>query len=321
MRPHAPRRLPPALSRSLGVGLVLVLTVLPVGVAGSVTAVRSQLDQGPSSYKLQNVGRAERPVQVLTRPGERTLYVLEQRGRMRVLNAAGNGTVSLDVRGEVSDGNEQGLLGAAFSRDGALLYVNLTNTDGDTEIREYRWNAATRRADTASERLVLSVEQPYANHNGGGLWIDSKGLLWIALGDGGAAGDPKDAGQDPRQLLGKILRIDPRPAEDGSAAYRIPPDNPWADGRQGRPEVWAWGLRNPWRFEVDEAGGRVVIADVGQNAVEELDVVAIDAVAPNFGWNRREGSQAYNGGAKPAGRSTPCGRPATTTAGARSPAA
>jgi glucose/arabinose dehydrogenase len=265
----------------------------------------AQLDPGPTSFRLTPVGRADRPVQVLIRTGETTRWVVEQRGTLRQLTAAGNGPLALDVRREVSTGNEQGLLGAAFSGDGSLLYVNLTDADGDTEIREYRWLAATRRADPASSRLLLRVEQPYANHNGGGLHVDSQGLLWIALGDGGSAGDPKGSGQDRRSLLGKILRIDPRPAADGSAPYRIPPGNPWADGREGRPEVWAWGLRNPWRFEVDEAGGRVVIGDVGQNEVEELDVVPLDAMAPNFGWNRREGTRPFRGGERPDGAVDP----------------
>lgn len=270
-------------------------------LAGST--FQASLGGGPSSYRLEAVGRATKPVDVLRRRGDRNLYVMEQGGRIRLLNAAGTGRVVLDVSSEVSGGNEQGLLGGAFSPDGSLLYVNLTNRDGDTEIREYRWSARPGRADATSERLVLEIDQPYANHNGGGMVMDSTGLLWIAVGDGGGGGDPERAGQDRNTLLGKILRIDPR--ADGTRAYRIPTSNPWADGVAGRPEIWAWGLRNPWRFEVDEARSRVVIGDVGQGEVEEVNVVPTSAVAPNFGWNLREGSRPYDGGAKPEGAIDP----------------
>jgi glucose/arabinose dehydrogenase len=287
------------------------VTVSSVSIAATIgsastapTAQRSRLaTSGPSTYKLTVIGKAEKPMGVIYRSGDERPYVIEKVGTLRVLNTAGDGEVVLDISNDVSDGTEQGFLGAVFSNDGSRLYVHLTNDDGDTEVREYQWSAATNAADAASNRLILKVKQPYANHNGGHLVMDSTGLLWIGLGDGGSGGDPKNSGQTKTSLLGKILRIDPQPS--GTKQYSIPPSNPWANGVTGAPEVWAWGLRNPWRFEVDEIGKRVVIGDVGQNAVEEMNVVALSAKAPNFGWRKREGKQAYEGGKKPAGAIDP----------------
>jgi glucose/arabinose dehydrogenase len=261
------------------------------------------LTSGPTTFRLQSVGRADNPVGIVRRAGDSQIYVVEKGGTVQVLRPAGDGRVVLDVSADVSSGNEQGLLGAAFSVDGSRLYVNLTNNDGDTEIREYQWSSSTNTADATTKRLVLEIKQPFSNHNGGDLAVDSRDRLWIAVGDGGGGGDPERAGQDLNQLLGKILRIDPTPS--GDRAYSIPADNPFADGVGGRAEIWAWGLRNPWRFEVDEPGNRVVIADVGQNEIEEVNVVALSARAPNFGWNLREGSRAYNEGAKPDGSIDP----------------
>jgi glucose/arabinose dehydrogenase len=239
---------------------------------------------------------------VIWHPTTKVPYVIEQSGKVRALEGSPlkAGKVALDVSKEISTGGEQGLLGAAFGRDGSLLFVNLTNSEGDTEIREYRWVSGAVVA--ASSRLILEVPQPYSNHNGGHVLVDAAGLLWIGMGDGGSAGDPENVAQNLESLLGKMLRIDPRP--EGDKPYRIPPDNPFVDGG-GRPEIWAYGLRNPWRYDIDANGKRLFIGDVGQGAIEEVSMVSLARPGGNFGWKLREGSKAYDGGAKPVGAIDP----------------
>jgi glucose/arabinose dehydrogenase len=242
------------------------------------------------------IASATNPIAVALHPTSKLVYVVEQIGRIRELKSK---KYALDIRRNVSNGGEQGLLGAAFSPDGRELYTNHTNKDGDTEITS--WTFANGTATTSSRMKLLEVKQPYSNHNGGGLSVTSDGVLWIGLGDGGSGGDPKGYGQKLDTLLGKLLRIKPnRAAEKG---YDIPSGN--LDASKGRPEIWAYGLRNPWQFFVDESLGRVWIADVGQNAREEVNMVTIDTPTPNFGWNKREGSQAYDGGEKPTGAIDP----------------
>ncbi|MGZ8637615.1 MAG: PQQ-dependent sugar dehydrogenase, partial [Actinomycetota bacterium] len=200
--------------------------------------------------------------------------------------------VVLDITDRVSLGSEQGLLGLAFSPDGRFLYVDITDVNGDTRILEFR--VEDEGIDPSSERQVLRVEQPYSNHNGGNLAFGPDGYLYIALGDGGSAGDPEERAQSLSTLLGKLLRISPRPS-DGEP-YGIPPDNPFV-GRDGaRPEVWAYGLRNPWRFSFDRATGDLWIGDVGQDSWEEIDVgPAGSAGGLNYGWNLLEGTHPFEG--------------------------
>ncbi len=193
-------------------------------------------------------------------------------------------------------GGEQGLLGVTFSPDGATMYVDYTNTNGDTRVDAYPMQA-DGTANRGGRRELLAIDQPQPNHNGGNVVTGPDGMLWIGTGDGGAAGDsgaghaPQGNGQSVDTLLGKLLRIDPTPA--GSKPYSIPPDNPYADGG-GRPEIWAYGLRNPWKFSFDAETGDLVIADVGQNAYEEIDWLAAGTEPPvNFGWPRREGTHKY----------------------------
>ena len=199
----------------------------------------------------------------------------------------------LDMTDRTTAGGEQGLLDLAFSPDGSHLYVSYTNNDGDSRIDEYAMSADG--VDTSTRREVLAIEQPFANHNGGGILFGPDGLLYAGYGDGGSAGDPQRNGQKPSTLLAKLLRIDPTP--DGDAAYTIPPDNPYASGGGTRPEIWSTGLRNPWRFSFDAATGDLWIGDVGQNAIEEIDhVPAADGAGKgtNFGWSAYEGSSRYN---------------------------
>jgi glucose/arabinose dehydrogenase len=196
----------------------------------------------------------------------------------------------LDLTGEVSDGSEQGLLGLAFSPDGRFLYVNYTGLNGDTRIHEFATDE--EGIVPSSRREVLTVDQPFSNHNGGHLAFGPDGYLYVGLGDGGSAGDPNDNAQDLGTLLGKMLRIEPRPAD--GRGYGVPGDNPFV-GRDGaRREIWAFGLRNPWRYSFDRETGDLWIADVGQNAREEIDVQPQgSAGGENYGWDAFEGSLPF----------------------------
>lgn len=237
-----------------------------------------------------------RPV-TLTHAGDDRLFIVEQRGMIWILqNGERQPEPFLDIRDRVRDqGNEQGLLGLAFHpdyRSNGYFYLDYTGAGGETHIARFQVSQDSNRADPASESLVLAFEQPYANHNGGALVFGPDGMLYIGAGDGGSGGDPQGNGQRLDTLLGKILRID----VDQSPPYVVPPDNPFANGG-GRPEIWAYGLRNPWRMAFDSATGDLYIGDVGQNSVEEIDFQPAGAQgARNYGWNLREGSRAYAAG-------------------------
>jgi glucose/arabinose dehydrogenase len=238
----------------------------------------------------------------VTHAGDERLFVVERTGRIRVLKDNGTGwAISgtfLDLRGKVDTGHsEQGLLGLAFHPDYATngrFYVNYTDPAGDTVIAEYRRDTEGR-ADPASKRVVLKVNQPFDNHNGG--WIAFKGpYLYIALGDGGSGGDPFGNAQNKDRRLGKILRIDPLdPDGDGPKRYTIPADNPFV-GKPGLDDIWAYGLRNPWRNSFDRQTGDLWIGDVGQDRFEEIDRAGAGK-ARNFGWDRVEGRHLYPSGA------------------------
>lgn len=231
--------------------------------------------------------------------GSERLFVLEQPGVIRILQ---DGQLLpepfLDIRERVGDqGNEQGLLGLAFHPDyieNGYFYLNYTDTAGDTVIARFNVSADANRADPESELKILGVSQPYANHNGGDLTFGPDGYLYIGLGDGGSAGDPQGNAQDLSTLLGKLLRID----VDRANPYGAPSSNPFIG--QGRSEVWAWGLRNPWRFTFDPATGDIYIADVGQNQWEEINYLPAGAhKGANFGWDYFEGSHSFEGSPPP----------------------
>ncbi|HSQ37419.1 MAG TPA: PQQ-dependent sugar dehydrogenase, partial [Acidimicrobiia bacterium] len=228
------------------------------------------------------------PVFITAPPGDDRLFVVEQDGHILLLRDGEIIGTFLDLSDLVAYGGEQGLLGLAFHpgypNDGRF-YVDYTDRAGDTAVVEYRVSADPDAADPGSERVLLTVDQPAANHNGGMIAFGPDGYLYVGLGDGGGAGDPQAAGQDPEALLGSILRIDV-----AGEPYAIPPDNPYAAGG-GAPEVWAKGLRNPWRFSFD--GELIYIGDVGQGAWEEINVAPIGSPGLNFGWSVTEGSHCY----------------------------
>jgi hypothetical protein len=205
----------------------------------------------------------DRPVQLIhAGDGSGRLFVVEQEGRIKVISA---GQVLaapyLDISNRVSCCGERGLLGLAFPPGysvSAQVYVNYTDTAGDTVVSRFAVGSNPNRADPASEEVLLTIDQPFANHNGGQLTFGPDGYLYIGTGDGGSGGDPNNNAQDPLSLLGKLLRID---VETGDASYRIPPSNPFASGGDHRPEIWALGLRNPWRFAFDSRTGDLFIAD------------------------------------------------------------
>jgi glucose/arabinose dehydrogenase len=274
------------------------------GGAGSTTtfgAAASSAQFRRARVRLVQVAELQQPVAMAVRPGDRAVYVAEQTGAVRALRAGKvDPTPVVDISDQVTAGGEQGLLGLAFSPDGRFLYLNFTDTDGDSRVVELTMRGG--RADPGSLRLLLRVDDPFANHNGGQLAFGPDRLLYIAFGDGGGGGDPEGNGQSLGTLLGKILRIDPRPA--GGRPYRVPSGNPFAGRGGARPEIWAYGLRNPWRFSFDPATGDLWIGDVGQNAWEEVDHEPARSGGRNYGWNRREGLHAFEG-ERPAGAVDP----------------
>jgi glucose/arabinose dehydrogenase len=227
--------------------------------------------------------------------GSERLFVVEQRGTVR---SVADGVVLdepfLDLRDLVRSGGERGLLGLAFHPDypgNGRLFVYFTDRDGDSVVAELRVGADPDRVDTASLTPLLEQPQPFSNHNGGQLAFGPDGYLYIALGDGGGGGDPQGAGQDLGTLLGKILRID----VDGDAPYSVPADNPFVDVAGALPEIWAYGLRNPWRFSFDRGSGDLFIADVGQNRFEEVNrQPANSAGGVNYGWSVLEAESCFS---------------------------
>jgi len=248
------------------------------------------------SVALTPVVELNAPTAMAIRPGDDALYFAERDGRIvRVVDGAVAGDPVLDISPQTTSDSERGLLGLTFSADGDRLYVSFTNQAGDSQLDEYQLRDAVARP--GSRRNLLLVGQPYSNHNGGNVVTGPDGMLYFGLGDGGAGGDPLGNGQDTSTLLGGLLRIDPSPS--GDQPYTVPPDNPFV-GRNGRGELWAYGLRNPWRFSFDRATDDLWIGDVGQGAIEEIDRVPFNrAAGANFGWNVFEGTQRFSDGRAP----------------------
>jgi glucose/arabinose dehydrogenase len=252
---------------------------------------------------LQPYGRVDGGALDIAAPndGSGDLYVATQEGRIwSVTPGATSSEPMLDISGRITTGGERGLLGIAlhprFPTD-PRIFVDYTDKDGNTVVSSFRLaGGVAPRFDPASETVILQVEQPFPNHNGGGLGFGPDGNLSIALGDGGSGGDPQGNGQSLDALLAKLLRIDIDHPADG-VPYSIPSDNPFgglAGVKLPRPEIWLWGLRNPFRFSFDRATGDLWIGDVGQDRWEEIDVVRAGTPGGvNFGWNVMEGAHCY----------------------------
>ncbi len=246
--------------------------------------------------RLTEIATLDAPVAMAQRPGHEPFFVAERAGRIMVVEGGEVRPEPL-LEVETTTAGERGLLGLAFSPDESRLYVSYTNLDGDSRLDEYAMGEGAADIDLASRREVLTVGQPYANHNGGHIVFGPDGLLYYGLGDGGASGDPEGNAQDTTTLLGSVLRIDPQ--AQGDAPYAIPADNPFVDG-EGRAEIFLYGVRNPWRFSFDRATDDLWLADVGQNAVEEVNrLPATEAAGANLGWPALEGTRPYDGDPPP----------------------
>ena len=274
----------------LGVSLLLASTaVIAAQEAGTA-------DDAIPELELVVDGLAE-PVFV-TNAGDDRLFVVERQGVIRIVTD-GNvlDTTFLDITDRVgSDSSEQGLLGLAFPSNHAesgLFYVDYTDLNGDTVVSRFQVSVDSDRADPTTEEVVLTQDQPAWNHNGGMIAFGPDGYLYIGLGDGGGQGDPDGNGQRADTWLGKILRINVDPDSSGNQTYSVPDDNPYVGDEDALPEIWASGLRNPWRFSFDRETGDLWIADVGQNEFEEVNVIGPNDGGANFGWNLVEGPSCF----------------------------
>jgi glucose/arabinose dehydrogenase len=271
---------------SLLLALASLMCAAPNGDARDTSAGRTR-----NEVKLgveQVASGLDQPVHLTAPPGDPRLFIVEQPGRIRVVE---NGRLLdapfLDIVSKVRSGGEQGLLSAAFHpqyRSNGFLFVNYTDNKGDTRIERYTVSTDRNVADARSAKLILGVDQRYSNHQGGLNLFGPDGMLYIGMGDGGSQGDPHGNGQNRDALLAKLLRID----VDRGDPYTVPVGNPYAKGG-GRGEIWAIGLRNPWRFAFDRVSGLLYIADVGGDKFEEVDVVSMSVAGVNYGWSVMEG--------------------------------
>src|SRR5262245_15649498 len=285
--------MPAVLNRRRAETAIAALVAIAAATVGIATQDHRTL--GPKSLALERIGRFKKPVHLAQPRGtDSQLYVVEKQGRVQVLN---NDRLQprpfLNIERAVKStgkGDEQGMLSIAFPPDyqsSGLFYVAYTDHRDDLRVVQYRRDSKNPLlADPKSGRLILRIPEPTTKHHGGLVLFGPDGHLYMGSGDGGPSGDPGNVAQNRRLLLGKILRIDPDP----SGGYSIPNDNPFV-GRPGRDEIWAYGLRNPWRFAFDRPSGNVAIGDVGDAEYEEVDVLPADAAGgANFGWSAYEGN-------------------------------
>ncbi len=292
--PDAPPRLrTKSIRASLALWLAMAATALPSRAA----------DVPVMSLQPTLLATVIEPTSIAVRKGDGGIYVTEKPGRIRVIRQGVlSSNIVLDIRNEVVSQGERGLLGLVFSPDGTKLYVNFTDLLGDTHVREYAYSNGKAVPSTARELLFL--DQPFPNHNGGQLAFGADGNLYIAVGDGGSGGDPFNHGQRLDVLFGKILRINPAPS--GPLPYTIPPTNPFVGLPGARGEIWAYGLRNPWRFSFDRRTQDLWIGDVGQQTWEEIDFQpASSPGGRNYGWGNMEGNHSYSGRPEPANHVPP----------------
>jgi glucose/arabinose dehydrogenase len=271
--------------------------------ASSPTAAPTAPDPAPAGAPVSSISLAHvvgdlGQLTYLTHAGDERLFVTTQGGLIQIVQ---EGQVPaapfLDIRDRVGfNASEQGLLSVAFHpryAENGFFYVNYTDDNGDTVVSRFQVTDDANRADPGSETVLLQVAQPYRNHNGGHILFGPHGYLYVGMGDGGNAGDPQNNGQNPRTLLGALLRLDVDQGGD-AAPYAVPPDNPYVQGDEGRPEVWAYGLRNPWRLSFDALTEDLYVADVGQNQYEEINFApAGQGGGLNYGWNIMEAGHCY----------------------------
>ena len=274
----------------------ILLSVMGAGSCGSVAG--PTLPTGEGVRLLEIASGLSLPLYLTAPAGDLSrLFIVEKTGGIRIVK---DGTLLpapfLDISGQVSGGPEQGLLGLAFPPDYAStgrFVVHYTDIAGNTRVSAFEVSANPDIADASSEQVILTADQPAPNHNGGQVAFGPDGFLYLGLGDGGGS---NERGQDLSELLGSILRID---VQSGTS-YTVPPDNPFVGQQPAtRPEVWSYGLRNPWRFSFDRANGDLYIADVGQNDLEEIDVAPAAAgggKGVNYGWSIMEGGECLGGG-------------------------
>ncbi|MFJ8795817.1 PQQ-dependent sugar dehydrogenase [Streptomyces sp. NPDC102462] len=278
------------------IGTICLVASLALTTA---SAGESAVPRQAAKVVLTEVATAQNPSAGTAGPGG-TVWLAERAGTVRVLDAHGLGEPVLDISGDTTTDGERGLLGIAFDKRFAHFYISYTNLEGTSTVDEFAVRNGKIRPDT--RRTVLTQTQPYSNHNGGDIKVGPDGYLYIAFGDGGSGGDPHGNGQNLGTLLGKVLRIDPR----GGKPYAIPPDNPFVDDPNAKDEIWAYGLRNPWRFSFDAGTGDLLIGDVGQSDWEEIDWAPADSKGgENYGWSQMEGSHPFRGGTEPANHVPP----------------
>jgi glucose/arabinose dehydrogenase len=269
--------------------------------AGDTTMLEeSAVRPAAATPRLSRIGTFDQPTFVTAPPGDKsTVFVTEQPGRIRVLvNRKLRSRAFLDIRDDVSCCGERGLLSMAFAPDYAdsgRFYVYFTRADGDIVVRQYTRSSA-ETASAGSGREVIRIEHSrFPNHNGGQLQFGPDGMLYMGTGDGGGGGDTLGSGQNLGTLLGKLLRISPRPG----GGYDVPSDNPFRGRSGARGEIWAHGLRNPYRFSFDRKGGALSIGDVGQNEFDEIDYAVKGGRGANFGWNVFEANARFRSGTAP----------------------
>ena len=272
----------------------------------SPAAVPAPAQAAARQVRLLRLGSFDEPTYLAAPRGDKRRFVVERPGRIRIVKGGRVlGTPFLDISGEVTTGGESGLLSMAFAPDystSGRFYVYYTDSAGYLRIAQFRRSSNPDRANASSERLVMRVPHPRSNHKGGQLQFGPDGRLYAGFGDGGGGGDPDENGQDLGARLGKLVRIAPR----ANGGWSVPRDNPFRNRSGARPENYAYGLRNPYRFSFDRRTGDLAIGDVGQDAVEEIDFVRNGrggGRAPrggyNFGWNVWEGNSRFDSGSAP----------------------
>lgn len=287
----------------------LLAALLPVGCGGSYQSTPPSVPApppAPATFDLVPVATGFSNPDDIQQPKDNSgrLFVVEQGGQIQIIQSDGTraGLPFLDVTGRTgfTHGGETGLLGLAFHplyAQNRRFFVNYTRNIGgqlQTVIAEFLASATNRDfADPTTENILFTLDQPFSNHNGGGLAFGKEGFLYIGLGDGGSAGDPQCNGQNISVLLGKLLRIDVDSPPAAGLNYALPPDNPFV-GQTGRDEIWLYGLRNPFRFSFDTANGNLWIGDVGQDSFEEVDMLTPQQGGSNMGWNLREGTHPFS---------------------------